>query len=103
MRKEPPARYSTPEEFAADIGRYLDGLPVAAHRGSRAYRVRKFVARHRMAAGISAAALLLAGAGVTAIVRQERIAERRFQQVRKLADSVIYELHDGIATLPGST
>ena len=30
-------------------------------------------------------------------------AERRFQDVRRLANSVLFELHDAIAPLPGST
>jgi tetratricopeptide (TPR) repeat protein len=103
MAKEAMERYGSPQALADDIGRYLAGLPVSAHRGSRIYQVGKFVRRNRLAVTLSAAALVLITAGVLAIVRQERIAERRFQQVRKLANSVIYELHDGIATLPGST
>lgn len=36
--------------------------------------------------------------------RQERDkAEHRFNQVRKLANSVVFELHDSIENLPGST
>ena len=30
MRKEPEKRYASVEEFSADLGRYLEGLPVAA-------------------------------------------------------------------------
>ena len=51
---------------------------------------------------------LVTGLGVA--VRQARVAEAerrkaeaRFQDVRRLANSVIYELHDAIANLPGAT
>jgi tetratricopeptide (TPR) repeat protein len=49
-------------------------------------------------------------AGTAAIAWQARVAERerlraerRFEDVRKLAGWVIYELHDAIANLPGAT
>src|ERR1051326_8890528 len=35
--------------------------------------------------------------------RERQRAERRFQEVRGLARSVLFELHDSIAPLPGST
>jgi tetratricopeptide (TPR) repeat protein len=38
-----------------------------------------------------------------ATLHQKRIAERRFDQVRSLARAVVFELHDAIAPLPGST
>src|SRR4030095_8548218 len=66
LRKEPGRRHATPELLAADIGRYLEGLPVLAHRGNRWYRFEKFVRRHRVAAAFAAtsALLLIAGTGV---------------------------------------
>jgi non-specific serine/threonine protein kinase/serine/threonine-protein kinase len=110
MRKEPRERYSSPEEFAGDIGRYLSKWPVLARRGSNRYVLRKFVERHRLAIAITAVATLLTLAGVVGVVMESRVAraerakaERRFNDVRRLANSVIYEMHDGIAALPGST
>ena len=41
-----------------DLERYLAGLPVLAHRGSRRYRLGKFLRRHRVEA--AAAAMVLA-------------------------------------------
>ena len=66
LRKESSQRYGTAERLARDIERFLEGRPVLAHRGSRAYRLRRFVARHRgraAAAGIAAVSLL-GGSGV---------------------------------------
>jgi eukaryotic-like serine/threonine-protein kinase len=78
LRKEPSRRYGSADLLAADIQRYLDGLPVLAHRGSGAYRLGKAIRRHRVAATALAvvAASLLGGAALAswqaAIARQER-------------------------------
>lgn len=110
MRKEPQRRYASVEQFSEDIQRYFQGLPVIARQDTLSYRTSKFIARHK--AGVAAAALviiaLLGGAATTLwqahAARQERDkAEHRFNQVRKLANSVVFELHDSIENLPGST
>ena len=44
---------------------------------------------------------ILAGSGLA--IYQARIAERRFQDVRKLAHTFVFELHDEVAKLDGST
>src|SRR5436305_39544 len=54
LRKEPTRRYPSVEQFAEDIRRHLEALPVTAPTGSWSYRARKFVARNR--AGVTAAA-----------------------------------------------
>lgn len=103
-------RYGAVAELATDLERYLAGRPVSAHPPSVRYRVGKFLRRHR--AAVAAAALvalaLVAGAVTTLwqahVAWQERDkAERRFSQVRKLANSLVFELHDSIENLPGST
>jgi non-specific serine/threonine protein kinase/serine/threonine-protein kinase len=110
MRKDPQERYASAEEFSADVGRYQEGLPVQAQRGSFRYVARKFVRRHRSAAAGAVIAVLLATAAGAAIAHQARVAqrergraERRFEQVRQLAHSVLFELHDAIAPLGGAT
>jgi eukaryotic-like serine/threonine-protein kinase len=110
MRKEPQRRYASAEQFSEDIHRYFQRLPVLARQDTLAYRTSKFMSRHR--AGVAAAMLvvvaLLAGAVTTLwqahLARQERDkAEHRFNQVRKLASAVLFDYHDGIEKLPGST
>lgn len=102
MRKLPEERYSSARELSADVGRYLEGRPVFARNKSGGYVLLKLMKRHRTACAAAAAGLLLAAVMATAIVREGRIAERRFQDVRKLAHSLMYELNDGMAALPGS-
>jgi non-specific serine/threonine protein kinase/serine/threonine-protein kinase len=110
LRKEPARRYASVQELSEDIRRHLAGLPVLARGDTLGYRVSRFVARHR--AGVAAAALLLISllGGMAMTLRQARIAEanraqseRRFADVRKLANWVLFDMHDAIAKLPGST
>ncbi len=103
LRKEPQRRYPSVEQFSEDIRRYLTGLPVSARKATLAYRAQKFVRRHKAATAAAALVLLTLLSGVFAINQQRRRAERRFNDVRKLAHSVVFELHDAIEKLPGST
>lgn len=73
LRKEPGRRYSSAEQFAEDIERYLAGLPVTAHPDSHSYRIRKFIRRHKIGvASIAAFVLLLAGYAVTITWHSQR-------------------------------
>jgi len=101
--KDPERRYPSMAAFSADLGRYLDGLPVAARPGTWRYRARKFVARHRVA--VVAAVLVVASVagGTAAALYQARRAERRFAQVRGLANAFVFDVHDRVAALPGAT
>ena len=103
LRKEPAGRYASAQEFSDDIDRYLRRLPVVARGGAFRYVAAKFAARHRVGLAVAALVALALASAVAAVVRESRIAERRFNDVRKLANSVIYELADGIAPLAGST
>ena len=109
LRKEPERRYQSVERFSDDLKQYLDGQPVLAAPDSARYRAAKFFRRHQVATAAASAALvaILGGAGVAAyqarVARQERArAERRFDDVRRLANSFLFEFHDAIADLPGS-
>ncbi len=110
MRKEPERRYSSAEQLSEDIERHLEGLPVRASKETVPYLAAKFLKRHR-AAVVAAALILLTLVGGIATTtwqayraRAERMkAERRFNDVRKLANSFMFEIHDGIEKLPGST
>jgi len=110
LRKEPQRRYASVEQFAEDLRRHLDGRPVSARKDSWSYRSGKFIKRHK--AAVAAAVLMAATlvAGVVATVREAKVAERnrlraekRFDDVRKLSNSLIFEIHDSIERLPGAT
>jgi non-specific serine/threonine protein kinase/serine/threonine-protein kinase len=110
LRKEPQRRFASTEHFAEDIRRHLQSLPVTARTDTFRYRASKFVVRHKrgvFAAVVIACILIgLMGAIVweSHVARVQRVrAERRFQDVRELANSLIFDVHDSIQDLPGST
>src|SRR5271154_6932475 len=67
MRKEPERRYSSSQQMASDIQRYLDGKPIIARRDTLSYRSAKFVRRHWLpvSAGVSVVFMILAFATTT--------------------------------------
>jgi serine/threonine protein kinase len=85
MRKEPERRYSSAQQMASDIQRYLDGRPVIARRDTWSYRSSKFVRRHWLpvTAGVSAALLIVAFAANTyrqslrIAAERDRVAQQR--------------------------
>ena len=103
LRKEAERRYASVDAFAEDIRRYLEGYPVQAAGDSLAYRSHKFLKRNRWAVTIALLALsgLVTSAGMIWQAKQK--AELRFQQVRHLAHAAVFDLHDAIVDLPGST
>jgi len=62
LHKDPARRYASMEHLADDLGRWLDGMPVAARPSTVAYRARKFVRRNKVLviAAIFAAGIVLA-------------------------------------------
>jgi len=110
LRKYPAERYASADQLSEDIRRHLEGRSITASKGSAAYRFRKYVLRHK--AGVVSIALIFLTlvTGIIVTVREARIAKRnelraeqRFNDVRKLANSLIFDIHDSIQNLPGST
>jgi len=110
LRKEPQRRYASVERFSDDLHRYLTGLPVSAQRDTWSYRAEKFVRRNRV--GVAAATLLAVSlvGGVLATTWQAQVArveranaQQQFNDVRKLTTSFLFEFHNAIQDLPGST
>jgi serine/threonine protein kinase/tetratricopeptide (TPR) repeat protein len=78
MQKEPARRYSSTEQLADDLQRYLDGKPVLARPDTWTYRTGKFVRRHAVGVGIAAAAaVMLVTFAVVMAVQSARIARER--------------------------
>ena len=85
LRKEPEARYASAEALVEDVRRYLDGRPVEAHRGSWAYRSRKFVLQH--ATGVITAALVLLLAVGFGLYHTQRLTAERDRAQREAETS----------------
>ena len=110
LRKEPERRYQSVEQFSEDIRRHLENRPVLARKDTLDYRAAKFARRNKVGLAAAALVLLILIGGIVATSRQARIAnrekrraERRFNDVRKLANNVLFDYHDAIKELPGAT
>jgi tetratricopeptide (TPR) repeat protein len=102
LRKEPHERYVSVDAFADDIRAFLEWRPVQARSGNAWYRARKFTRRYWLF--VIAASLTIAGlsVGLFAANRERAIAQRRFQQVRQLANK-LFVLDIDLRDVPGST
>lgn len=110
LSKDPSRRYASVDQLSEDLRRHLAGLPVMARKDTFRYRAAKFVQRNRL--GVMAAALLFLAlvAGMVGTTWQARVAsrerrraEQRFNDVRQLANAFLFDVHDAIQDLPGST
>jgi tetratricopeptide (TPR) repeat protein len=110
LEKDPARRYSSVEKLQDDIRRHLEGFTVSARSAGYFYQLGKFAGRHK--AGIAAVAIIgitLVG-GILTTMRQARIAlderqraQKHFDEVRKLANVFMFDVHGAIQDLPGST
>ncbi len=106
LKKSPQERYASVTEFANDLQRYLKHEPISARPDTLAYRTAKFVRRNRTVVVLTATAIALVigslSTGLWIANRERKVAERRFAQVRQLANKFI-ALDNDIRGLPGST
>ncbi len=103
LRKEPDRRYRSVAEFIDDLERYLDNRTVRAQADTRTYRVRKFLVRNRWAVTATAAVALSLLGGVAATLHQAQKAQRRFQQVRQLANTFLLKFDEKLQFVAGTT
>jgi serine/threonine protein kinase len=103
LRKEPERRYGSVDELSEDIRRYLECQPLRARRDTFLYRSGKFFERNRLAVAAATVIVLLLIGGIVSTTRAARRAERRFNDVRTLANSFMFEFHDAIKDLQGAT
>ncbi|MCA9285080.1 MAG: protein kinase, partial [Phycisphaerales bacterium] len=109
LAKDPGRRYQSAAELAADLRSFLGGEAIRARRDSAWRSMGRTLGRYRRAsiASVVASVALLAIAAVAwrqaSIAEQERaVAQERFDQVRAVANSLLFELHDAIEPLAGS-
>ncbi|MFN0100893.1 MAG: protein kinase domain-containing protein [Bryobacteraceae bacterium] len=102
LHKDRERRYPSVEQFAADIRAHLQGLPVKARPDSFRYRTSKFLKRNRLPVVLGTAAALMLSASTFLLWRQVEATNRRFEQVRHLSNSFLFDFHDAVAGLPGA-
>ena len=131
LAKDRERRYQSAGELARDVRHYLAGEPIDAKRDSGWYVLRKTMRRYRLAIGVAAAFVLLLSASAIALlfmygnvnrlweharaeaevaqqqrdkaVAAEALARERFDDLRGLAHVFIFDVHDKIKDLAGST
>lgn len=110
IQPEPKDRYITANQFSRDVERYIKHQPVGAWPDSTGYRLRKFIRRNRVSVAVGAFAILslvggilLSGYMANRAHEQRQLAEARFQDVRQLANSLIFDLDADLAQIPGAT
>jgi serine/threonine protein kinase len=96
-------RYQSADHLNDDLQRYLAGRPVLARDDRFLYRARKFLRRNRVAVGAGVLVVASLSAGLAFSITAHRKTQKRFNDVRALANSILFELHDEIAKLPGGT
>ena len=87
LRKEPERRYASVAQFSDDIGRFLEGLPVRAHRDRLLYRGLKFLKRNRVpaiTAVLGAALVVVLFAGLRRFTAPREEMERGVRSIAVL-------------------
>lgn len=107
--REPADRYASVDALNDDISALRAGKPVAAFSGSRVYRFRKFVGRHRLSVlSIAAVIIGLSAALAATVVQYNRaeaalaVANKRFTQARELSRTLVFDVYDQTEKISGS-
>ncbi len=114
METDRARRYATAGDFARDLSNLLARRPIDARRAGPMLRVLRWAQRHPR---ISAALIAGAGLGLVAslvyarqqsvlgrkILEQRDVARARAEELRVLATSFVFDVHDKISRLPGAT
>ena len=110
LRKAPDERYASVAELAADLRAWRAGYPVVAAPASVGYRARRFIRRNRKAVSAAAALVVALAGGGAATAWQARIAQaerdkaqNRFRQVQEFSRSLLFDVNEALARVPGST
>lgn len=101
--KDPSRRYASVGALGDDVRRHLDSRPILARSPGVWYTATRLARRHW--GPLTAAALLVVAlaAGIVTTRAEARRAERRFEEVRRIANALMTDVHAAIRDLPAST
>ena len=80
LRDEPLQRYSSIDQFSADIDNYLSGYPIEARSGSKWYTLRRTLQRHKLASSFTLLLFLVLAAFLITTNQQTKHIERERQK-----------------------
>ncbi|MCR9247447.1 MAG: serine/threonine protein kinase [bacterium] len=110
LQRDPGRRYDTATAMATDLRRHTAGEPVAALLPGPLERGVAWVRRHPVGSGaILATTLALIAGLVTALTfleseaRLRRRSERAFADVRSIARTLAFDVHDALRDVAGAT
>ena len=108
--EKPEERYRSVDALVDDLSHYRQKRSVAAVEGGWRYRLARFVGRNRVAVGsglVVGLGLIVATAVMSVLYvradEAERKASQRFDDVRALAEFVLFDLYDDLDVVPGTT
>ncbi len=101
MERNPAHRYRSATEFAEDLRRYLEGVPVKARQKSLTDRASRLVRRRPLASFAAAVCLLVALGTGTSVLLGWRAEHQRLEYLRKTARPTISEYQSQLAKLSG--
>ena len=109
LARAPEDRYASVADLLRDVKAWRTSWPVSARPPSAAYVGAKFARRHTKALVAALVLALVAATGVAAVVWQASVAareraraERRFDDVRRLANTFMFDVNDTIVNVPGT-
>src|SRR5256714_789902 len=92
LQKDRARRYETANGLAMDLERHLNHRPVLARPDTQAYRVAKFVRRHRASAAFAMLVMVALIAGLTGTITQARRATWQAREADAQRDVALRQL-----------
>ncbi|WP_395681653.1 protein kinase domain-containing protein [Dokdonella sp.] len=89
LRHDPAHRYPGADALADDLRRHLAGWPLRAQRDSVRHRLRKFVARHRIAVPLALLATIALLATTSVALLQSRDARRQAERAESVRNFLL--------------
>ena len=109
IARRPQDRYGSIEVLAEDVRRFIDQRTVHAYGSGARYALHKWIVRNRPQAILAGALVLAILCGFAATAwnwqRAETAraqAETRFGEVRSIANTMMFDVYDDVAQVPGS-
>ncbi|MDX2152374.1 MAG: protein kinase [Bryobacteraceae bacterium] len=103
LQRDPARRYGSALELSDDLARFLERRPVRATPDTAFYRAACFVARRWASLAVAAVLVLTLISATTVALRQRQRALDRASDSRRLAERLLFEVHDEIDGVVGGT
>ena len=107
LEKAPEQRYASVDALAADVRAHLAGYPVSARPLRAGYLLSRFIGRNKASVAAASVAVLAVLGGAAAALWQAQLAqtqrvlaERRFDEVRQFARTMLFDVDTALRDGP---